>query len=67
MLSETKKDRLIRISSAFQPTGNFNLFCLTKKNLQSLTINELEYFKMPELNVILTHDYYPGGRQSGVV
>src|SRR5687768_9871603 len=31
-----------------------------------LKINELEYLEMPGLNVMLAHDYYPGGHQSGI-
>jgi endoglucanase len=31
-----------------------------------LTINELEYFEMPGLNVMVYHDYYPIGRQGGI-
>ncbi|MDQ3289690.1 MAG: glycoside hydrolase family 9 protein [Bacteroidota bacterium] len=33
---------------------------------QSLRINEMEYLEMPGLNVMLAHDYYPGGHQSGI-
>jgi len=33
---------------------------------QALQINELEYLEMPGLNVMLAHDYYPGGHQSGI-
>jgi len=32
----------------------------------ALKINELEYLEMPGLNVMLAHDYYPGGHQSGI-
>jgi hypothetical protein len=31
-----------------------------------LAINKLEYLDMPGLNVMLAHDYYPGGHQSGI-
>jgi len=31
-----------------------------------LVINDLEYFEMPGLNVMVFHDYYPEGHQSGV-
>jgi len=31
-----------------------------------LSINDLEYFEMPGLNVMVYHDYYPNGRQGGI-
>ncbi len=37
-----------------------------QKDTHSLKINELEYLEMPGLNVMLAHDYYPGGHQSGI-
>ncbi|MBN2369298.1 MAG: glycoside hydrolase family 9 protein [Vicinamibacteria bacterium] len=33
----------------------------------ALKLNDLEYLEMPGLNVMLAHDYYPEGHQSGVV
>jgi len=33
---------------------------------EKLRINDLEYFEMPGLNVMVYHDYYPAGHQSGV-
>jgi len=33
---------------------------------EALKINELEYLEMTGLNVMLAHDYYPGGHQSGI-
>ena len=33
---------------------------------QSLTINDLDYFEMPGLNVMVFSDYYPDGHQAGV-
>jgi endoglucanase len=33
---------------------------------KQLTINDLEYFDMPGLNVMVFHDYYPEGHQSGI-
>ncbi|HLF34177.1 MAG TPA: glycoside hydrolase family 9 protein, partial [Cyclobacteriaceae bacterium] len=32
----------------------------------NLAINEQEYFEMPGLNVMVYHDFYPSGHQSGV-
>ncbi len=32
----------------------------------ALRLNDLEYLEMPGLNVMLGHDYYPEGHQSGV-
>ncbi len=42
--------------------------CLCQKNTnqQILKINNLEYLEIPGLNVMLAHDYYPGGHQSGI-
>lgn len=48
----------------------FLLFtCIVKSNGQAkngLQINDQEYFEMPGLNVMVFHDYYPIGHQSGV-
>src|SRR3972149_4078687 len=33
---------------------------------QSLVLNEQEYFEMPGLDVMVFHDTYPEGHQSGV-
>lgn len=41
-------------------------FSQQPKIAPSLSINELEYLEMPGLNVMLAHDYYPGGHQSGI-
>ena len=35
-------------------------------NAQALQINEQEYFETPGLNVMVYHDYYPIGFQSGI-
>lgn len=41
--------------------------CLGQKNEEpTLKINDLEYLEMQGLNVMLAHDYYPGGHQSGI-
>src|SRR5215217_6929991 len=42
--------------------------CLAQQrnDQQVLRINESEYLEMPGLNVMLAHDYYPGGHQSGL-
>lgn len=36
------------------------------KDTATLRINKLEYLEMPGLNVMLAHDYYPGGHQGGI-
>ena len=36
------------------------------RNLEQLVINDQEYFEMPGLNVIVYHDYYAIGHQSGI-
>lgn len=37
-----------------------------EKSVNSLKINELGYFEMPGLNVMVFHDFYPEGHQGGV-
>ena len=36
------------------------------ENSERLIINDLEYFEMPGLDVMVYHDYYPVGRQGGI-
>ncbi len=38
----------------------------TSLGQEKLVINDLEYFEMPGLNVMVFDDYYPVGRQSGI-
>ena len=41
-------------------------FAQQTRDQQTLKINDLEYLEMTGLNVMLAHDYYPGGHQSGI-
>ena len=49
-----------------------SLFCMTVfvsaayGQKAVLTLNEQEYFEMPGLNVMVFHDFYPEGHQSGI-
>lgn len=45
-----------------------SLFILScnNKDTSNLEINELGYFEMPGLNVMVFHDFYPEGHQGGV-
>ena len=54
--------KLFYIVFIFGFAGNQNLY-----SQNSLTINELEYFDMPGLSVMVFDDYYPVGRQGGVI
>ncbi len=45
----------------------FLLFAVLPVFVQAqLKINEKEYFEMPGLNVMVFHDYYPDGHQTGI-
>ena len=54
---------------------SFKLYCIVfiiglicnqnSYSQSSLTINEMEYFDMPGLSVMVFDDYYPVGRQGG--
>jgi endoglucanase len=46
--------------------GFLPAFCASAQDRSGLSINELEYFEMPGLNVMMYHDYYAVGRQSGI-
>ena len=60
-----KKFYLLAIAFLFSQL--FSNICFGQtSNDQTLKINELEYLEMPGLNVMLAHDYYPGGHQSGI-
>lgn len=41
-------------------------FSLNAQNNGGLQINDQEYFERPGLNVMIYHDYYPVGHQSGI-
>ena len=42
-------------------------YCFAQSaDAQSFKINELEYLERPGVSVMLAHDYYPGGHQSGI-
>ena len=41
-------------------------FSQQSRATSTLAVNELEYLEMPGVNVMLAHDYYPGGHQSGI-
>jgi hypothetical protein len=41
-------------------------FTQQTKEAQSFKINDLEYLERPGVSVMLAHDYYPGGHQSGI-
>jgi len=41
--------------------------CTTRESGTSgLVVNDQEYLEMPGFNVMVYHDYYPGGRQGGI-
>ena len=61
MKSSQNSFKLFCIVFIFALAQNQNLYSQT-----SLTINELEYFDMPGLSVMVFDDYYPVGRQGGV-
>ncbi len=61
MKSSQNLTKLFYIISLLGLIGNQNLY-----SQNSLTINELEYFDMPGLSVMVFDDYYPVGRQGGV-
>jgi endoglucanase len=46
--------------------GFLPAFCASAQDRSGLSVNELEYFEMPGLNVMMYHDYYAVGRQSGI-
>ncbi|MGE5500182.1 MAG: glycoside hydrolase family 9 protein [Syntrophothermus sp.] len=42
------------------------LACVSAYAQTDLKLNEKEYFEMPGLNIMVFHDYYPDGHQTGV-
>lgn len=53
--------RIALFISAFLVVLQVKLFSQTE-----IVINQKEYFEMPGLNVMVFHDYYPDGHQTGV-
>lgn len=61
----------MRISHSVKPVClTLALVCITPASGRAaenrLTLNDQEYFEMPGLNVMLFHDVYPEGHQTGV-
>jgi len=59
------------IAPFFQVMSLLIIFCfaygsISAQDPEKLTINDLEYFEMPGLNVTVYHDYYAIGHQSGI-